>query len=129
MFKQNVVESTIFPIMKYWEYKRHNLYEDAQNTEVKNTVKEATVFPAITVIKGQAQPTRDCVLQQASPGAVWTMTTKLSSTVLVTVITDPSQVLQLNSTCGIQDTGLACNLHQGTVVWFQARQLGDGVTP
>lgn len=115
--------------MKYWEYKRHNLYEDAQNTEEKNTVKEATVFPVITVIKGQAQPTGDCVPQQAFPGAVWTMTTKLSSTVSVTVITDPSQVLQLSSTCGVQDTRLAYNWHQGTVVWLQTRQLRDGVTP
>lgn len=96
---------------------------------MKNIVEEATVFPVITVIKGQAQPTGDCVPQQASPGAVWTTTTKLSSTVLVTFITDPSQVLHLNSTCGIQDTCLAYNLHQGTVVWLQTRQLGDGVTP
>lgn len=76
------------------------MYEDAQNTEVKNKVEEATVFPAIKVIKGQAQPTRDCVPQQASPRAVWTTRTKLSSAVLVTVVTDPSQVLQLNRTCG-----------------------------
>lgn len=43
---------------------------------------------------------------------------------------DSSQAPQLSDTGGAtQDTHLAGNLNQGTVVWLQTGQLEDGVIP